>query len=288
MIDFLTLVGYTNIVNIILEGFLDMKTKKVLTLIMAGTLASAALLAGCGSDNNTAVNSTNKSDSSLATTATVSGSSSKKGIYNDTGEMILKESDPFMLPIEDVFTISGRGTVCSGKVMAGSIKVGDVVQIVGSGMETKQASVVGVEKFQDQLEVANFNDNVGIVLNKDQISRNDIKRGMFLILPDAYKPVQSFEADIYFCQADECSDPAAAGEFKSGSKASLTVNTESHDVTVTLADGKESAAPGETVRATVSFDYPIILDGTKTDGKYDRLFFRKDNTAFAACKIIST
>lgn len=267
-----------------------MKTKKMFAALFAAALVSTIFFTGCGSDNNTttttANGSTGTSESKTATTASVSGSAGRD--TSDEGEPVLGENDPFLMPVDDVFTITGKGTALSGHVIAGSIKTGDIVQIAGSGKEPKQGKVVSIQKFQDETGTVSFDETAAVIVDKDSITRDDVERGMFVMLPDAYKTVKTFEADVYFHTAEECSDPEAVGEIKTDEVFDFYVNSGSFSGTVTFTDERETVNPGDSVHAIIDLQNPTILDGVKTTGKYDKLRIWKNNKAIGVCKITGT
>ena len=108
---------------------------------------------------------------------------------------------PFMMPVEDVFSITGRGTVATGRVERGQVKVGDVVEIIGFTEEPKQTTVTGVEMFRKLLDYAEAGDNIGALLRG--VAREDIQRGQVLAKPGSIKPHTKFKAQVYVLSKEE-------------------------------------------------------------------------------------
>ena len=108
---------------------------------------------------------------------------------------------PFMMPVEDVFSITGRGTVATGRVERGQVKVGDVIEIIGFTEEPKQTTVTGVEMFRKLLDYAEAGDNIGALLRG--VAREDIQRGQVLAKPGTIKPHTKFQAQVYVLSKEE-------------------------------------------------------------------------------------
>ena len=108
---------------------------------------------------------------------------------------------PFMMPVEDVFSITGRGTVATGRVERGQVKVGDVVEIVGFTEEPKSTTVTGVEMFRKLLDYAEAGDNIGALLRG--VAREEIQRGQVLAKPGTIKPHTKFKAEVYVLSKEE-------------------------------------------------------------------------------------
>ena len=108
---------------------------------------------------------------------------------------------PFMMPVEDVFSITGRGTVATGRVERGQVKVGDVIDIIGFTEEPKQTTVTGVEMFRKLLDYAEAGDNIGALLRG--VAREDIQRGQVLAKPGTIKPHTKFQAQVYVLSKEE-------------------------------------------------------------------------------------
>ncbi len=161
---------------------------------------------------------------------------------------------PFMMPVEDVFSIKGRGTVVTGRVERGSIKVGDQVEIVGL-RDTRQTTVTGLEMFHKVLDSADAGDNAGALLRG--IERDDVERGMVLAKPGSIKPHDEFEAQVYVLRKDE------GGRHKSfftGYRPQFYIRTMDVTGDVTLPEGVEMVMPGDNVVMKVKLIAPVGLE----------------------------
>ena len=161
---------------------------------------------------------------------------------------------PFMMPVEDVFSIKGRGTVVTGRVERGSIKVGDPIEIVGL-RETRQTTVTGLEMFHKVLDNAEAGDNCGALLRG--IERDDIERGMVLAKPGSIKPHQEFEAQVYVLRKDE------GGRHKSfftGYRPQFYIRTMDVTGECQLPEGVEMVMPGDNVTMKVKLIAPVALE----------------------------
>ncbi len=160
----------------------------------------------------------------------------------------------FLLPIEDVFSIKGRGTVATGRIDAGIVKVGDEVELVGLG-ETRKVTVTGVEMFKKQLEEGLAGDNAGILLRG--IDREEIQRGQVLAKPGTITPHTEFEAELYVLSKDE---GGRHTPFFSGYKPQFYIRTTDVTGNITLAEGTEMVMPGDNVKVTVTLGEAIALE----------------------------
>ena len=161
---------------------------------------------------------------------------------------------PFMMPVEDVFSIKGRGTVVTGRVERGSIKVGDQIEIVGL-RDTRQTVVTGLEMFHKVLDNAEAGDNCGVLLRG--IERDDIERGMVLAKPGSIKPHQEFEAQVYVLRKDE------GGRHKSfftGYRPQFYIRTMDVTGECQLPEGVEMVMPGDNVNMKVKLIAPVGLE----------------------------
>jgi elongation factor Tu len=161
---------------------------------------------------------------------------------------------PFMMPVEDVFSIKGRGTVVTGRVERGKLKVGDPVEIVGL-RETRQTTCTGLEMFHKQLDEAEAGDNCGALLRG--IERDDIERGMVLAKPASIKPHQEFEAQVYILRKDE------GGRHKSfftGYRPQFYIRTMDVTGEVQLPEGVEMVMPGDNITMKVKLIAPVALE----------------------------
>ncbi|RMF48044.1 MAG: elongation factor Tu [Bacteroidetes bacterium] len=161
---------------------------------------------------------------------------------------------PFMMPIEDVFSIKGRGTVVTGRVERGTLKVGDTVEIVGL-RETRSTVVTGLEMFHKVLDVAEAGDNCGVLLRG--IERDDVERGMVLAKPGSIKPHSEFEAQVYVLRKDE---GGRHKSFFSGYRPQFYIRTMDVTGEVQLPEGVEMVMPGDNVTMRVKLIAPVALE----------------------------
>ena len=161
---------------------------------------------------------------------------------------------PFLMPVEDVFSITGRGTVATGRVETGVVKVGDAVQILGLG-EDKSSTVTGVEMFRKLLDQGEAGDNVGLLLRG--IDKNEIKRGMVITHPGVIKPHQKFKASIYVLKKEE-----GGRHTPFGNKYRPQFYLRTMDCTgeIHLPEGVEMVMPGDNVEITVELIYAVALN----------------------------
>ncbi len=166
---------------------------------------------------------------------------------------------PFLMAVEDVFSITGRGTVATGRIERGRVKVGDTVEIVGLG-ETRTTTVTGVEMFQKTLDEGIAGDNVGVLLRG--IQKNEIERGMVLAKPGTITPHTKFEAEVYVLKKEE---GGRHTPFFTGYRPQFYVRTT--DVTGTITDftaddgsKPEMVMPGDRIRMTVELISPIAIE----------------------------
>ncbi|MBG0762448.1 elongation factor Tu [Acholeplasma laidlawii] len=165
---------------------------------------------------------------------------------------------PFMMPVEDVFTITGRGTVATGRVDRGIVKVGDQVEIVGI-TDTKTTTVTGVEMFRKLLDQAEAGDNIGALLRG--VDREGVERGQVLSKPGTVKPHAKFTAQIYVLSKEEGGRHTA---FFSNYRPQFYFRTTDITGIITLGEGTEMVMPGDNAEVTVELIHPIALEeGTK-------------------------
>jgi elongation factor Tu len=166
-----------------------------------------------------------------------------------------RETDkPFLMPIEDVFSISGRGTVATGRVERGIVKVNDKLQLVGI-RETRETVATGLEMFNKVLEEARAGENVGVLLRG--LEKNDIERGMVLAAPGACKPHTKFKGTIYVLTKDE---GGRHKPFFTGYRPQFYFRTTDVTGTVTLPEGVEMVMPGDNVELTGELIHPIAME----------------------------
>ncbi len=161
---------------------------------------------------------------------------------------------PFLMPVEDIFSIEGRGTVVTGRVERGAIKVGSEIEIVGI-KDTAKSTVTGVEMFNKSLDAAQAGDNAGILIRG--IKKEDVHRGQVLSAPGSVKPHTDFEAEVYVLSKDE---GGRHTPFFTGYKPQFYVRTTDVTGEVTLADGVEMVMPGDTATFKVKLVAPVALE----------------------------
>jgi len=161
---------------------------------------------------------------------------------------------PFLMPIEDVFSIKGRGTVVTGRIERGRIRVNDEVEIVGI-RETRKTVATGVEMFKKTLEEGQAGDNVGVLLRG--IERNEVERGQVLAAPGSIKPHTEFEAEVYILTKEE---GGRHTPFFSGYRPQFYLRTTDVTGEVTLPEGTEMVMPGDNVRLKVKLITPVALE----------------------------
>ena len=178
-----------------------------------------------------------------------------------------RDSDkPFMMPVEDVFSITGRGTVATGRVERGQIKVGEEVEIIGMH-ETSKTTVTGVEMFRKLLDYAEAGDNIGALLRG--VAREDVQRGQVLAAPGSITPHTKFKAEVYVLSKDE---GGRHTPFFTNYRPQFYFRTTDVTGVVNLPEGTEMVMPGDNVEMTVELIAPIAIeDGTRFSVKVDVL-----------------
>jgi elongation factor Tu len=161
---------------------------------------------------------------------------------------------PFLMPVEDVFSITGRGTVATGRIERGIIKVGDTVDIVGMNSE-KQTTVTGVEMFRKLLDEGQAGDNVGLLLRG--VAKDDIERGMVLSKPKSITPHTKFKAEVYVLTKEE---GGRHTPFFNGYRPQFYFRTTDVTGSATLPEGVEMVMPGDNVQMTVELITPIAME----------------------------
>ena len=171
----------------------------------------------------------------------------------------VRETDkPFLMPVEDVFSITGRGTVATGRVERGTVKVGDTVEIVGI-KDTRSAVITGVEMFRKLLDQAEAGDNIGVLLRG--IAREDIVRGQVLAKPKSVTPHSEFKAEVYVLTKEEGGRHTA---FFSNYRPQFYFRTTDVTGVIELPEGTEMVMPGDNTQMTVKLIHPIAVEkGTK-------------------------
>ena len=164
----------------------------------------------------------------------------------------------FLMPVEDVFSISGRGTVVTGRIEKGTIKVGETIEIVGFS-DTKTTTVTGVEMFRKEMDQGQAGDNCGVLLRG--IKKEDVERGQVLCKPKTITPHTKFRCEVYILSKEE---GGRHTPFFSGYRPQFYVRTTDVTGSCTLPEGTEMVMPGDNVEMTVELVAPIALDkGTK-------------------------
>ena len=166
-----------------------------------------------------------------------------------------KADQAFLMPVEDVFSISGRGTVATGRVESGTVKVGDVVELVGLSDEKKTTTVTGVEMFHKLLDQAEAGDNVGLLLRG--IDKNEIERGQVLCKPNSIHPHTKFKGHVYVLTEKE---GGRKKPFFAGYRPQFYFRTTDVTGTISLPADVEMARPGDNVDITVELITPIAID----------------------------
>ena len=162
---------------------------------------------------------------------------------------------PFLMPVEDVFTITGRGTVATGRIETGVCNTGDPVEILGMGDEKLTSTVTGVEMFRKILDRGEAGDNVGILLRG--IEKAQIKRGMVICKPGSSKPHHEFKAEIYVLKKEE---GGRHTPFHNKYRPQFYFRTTDVTGEIFLTDGREMVMPGDNVSITVKLIVPIAMD----------------------------
>ncbi|WP_292597065.1 elongation factor Tu, partial [Mesotoga sp. UBA6090] len=163
---------------------------------------------------------------------------------------------PFLMPVEDIFTITGRGTVVTGRIERGAVHVGDEVEIVGLSYETKKTVCTGVEMFRKLLDEGQAGDNIGALLRG--VAKEEVKRGQVLAKPGSITPHKKFTANVYVLKKEE---GGRHSPFTKGYRPQFFIKTA--DVTGEIADlpeGVEMVIPGDNVEMTIQLIYPVAIE----------------------------
>ena len=161
---------------------------------------------------------------------------------------------PFLMPVEDVFTITGRGTVATGRIETGVANTGDPVEIIGMGADKLTSTITGVEMFRKILDRGEAGDNVGILLRG--IAKEDIKRGMVIVKPGSVKPHAHFKAEVYILKKEE---GGRHTPFHNNYRPQFYVRTTDVTGTISLPAGVEMVMPGDNLTIDVQLLSPIAL-----------------------------
>jgi len=167
-----------------------------------------------------------------------------------------RETDkPFLMPIEDVFTITGRGTVVTGRVERGVLKVNEEVELVGIRDRSQKTTVTGVEMFRKLLDEARAGENVGLLLRGTK--KEDVERGMVVVKPGTTTPHTEFEARVYILSKDE---GGRHTPFFNNYRPQFYFRTTDVTGVVTLPEGTEMVMPGDTTQMSVQLIQPIAME----------------------------
>jgi len=169
-------------------------------------------------------------------------------------EPVRENEKPFLMPVEDVFTITGRGTVATGRIETGVANTGDAVDIIGMGAEKLDSTVTGVEMFRKILDRGEAGDNVGILLRG--IEKTDIKRGMVICKPGSVTPHAKFEAEVYILKKEE---GGRHTPFHNKYRPQFYIRTTDVTGEIFLPDGTEMVMPGDNLTITVELISPVAM-----------------------------
>ncbi len=159
---------------------------------------------------------------------------------------------PFLMPVEDVFSITGRGTVATGRIETGVVKVGDEVQLIGLGADGKKSVVTGVEMFRKLLDEGEAGDNVGLLLRG--IDKDEVKRGMVITHPGTVKPHSEFKASVYILKKEE---GGRHTPFHNHYRPQFYIRTLDVTGEITLPEGTEMVMPGDNLEISVKLINPV-------------------------------
>jgi elongation factor Tu len=162
---------------------------------------------------------------------------------------------PFLMPVEDIFSITGRGTVATGRIETGVVKTGEEVNIIGLGAESKKTVVTGVEMFRKILDRGEAGDNVGLLLRG--VDKKEIKRGMVVAAPGSITPHTKFKAEVYILKKEE---GGRHTPFHNNYRPQFYVRTLDITGEIELPEGREMIMPGDYVTITVKLIYPVAIN----------------------------
>jgi elongation factor Tu len=166
---------------------------------------------------------------------------------------------PFLMPVEDVFSIEGRGTVATGRIERGRVHINDIVEQIGLMEATKEVTITGVEMFKKQLQEGQAGDNVGLLIRG--IKREDIERGQVLAAKGSVKPLVEFKAEVYILSKDEGGRHTGFG---SGYKPQFYIRTADVTGEVILPEGTQLVMPGDNVSVSVKLMTPVAIEPQMT------------------------
>ena len=219
----------------------------IIILIIAIIIGIFVLKPKGGNNSNSNSNSNSTSNSNVE-----SNSNSNTTTINTNYD----KDGAFLMPIDDVFTITGKGTVVTGKISRGTIKVNDEIEIIGLNHEVKTTIVTAISKSRQQVESAQIGESVGLTL-KD-VSREEIEEGQVVVKPNSIKETKSIEANVYFLTEGE---GGRKTPIMSNYKPQVYIyNVSSVTGTVTLLNGKDSANPGDKVDISIELEKSVALE----------------------------
>ena len=208
---------------------------------------------GNNSNSNSNSNSTSNSNVEINSNSNVESNSNSNTTTINTN---YDKDGAFLMPIDDVFTITGKGTVVTGKISRGTIKVNDEIEIIGLNHEVKTTIVTAISKSRQQVESAQIGESVGLTL-KD-VSREEIEEGQVVVKPNSIKETKSIEANVYFLTEGE---GGRKTPIMSNYKPQVYIyNVSSVTGTVTLLNGKDSANPGDKVDISIELEKSVALE----------------------------
>ena len=178
-----------------------------------------------------------------------------EAVDNWIEEPVRDNAKPFLMPVEDVFTITGRGTVATGRIETGVANTGDAVEIIGMGADKLTSTITGVEMFRKILDRGEAGDNVGLLLRG--IDKADIKRGMVICKPGSVKPHAKFKAEVYILKKEE---GGRHTPFHNNYRPQFYVRTTDVTGVISLPAGVEMVMPGDNLTIEVSLLSPIALN----------------------------
>ena len=170
-------------------------------------------------------------------------------------EPVRDNEKPFLMPIEDVFSITGRGTVATGRIETGIAQTGDPVEIIGMGAEKLTSTITGIEMFRQILDRGEAGDNAGILLRG--IEKTQISRGMVIVKPGSVTPHSKFKAEVYILKKEE---GGRHTPFHNNYRPQFYVRTTDVTGTITLPEGVEMVMPGDNVTIQVELIYPVACN----------------------------
>ncbi|MBQ2867130.1 MAG: elongation factor Tu, partial [Firmicutes bacterium] len=168
-----------------------------------------------------------------------------------------KADQPFLMPVEDVFTITGRGTVATGRVERGQVHMNDAVQIVGLMDEPRATVVTGIEMFRKTMDYAEAGDNIGMLLRG--IAKTDIERGQVVAKPNSIHPHTKFVGQVYVLKKEE---GGRHTPFLTNYRPQFYFRTTDVTGVITLPEGTEMCMPGDNVEMTIDLIYPVAMENT--------------------------